>query len=280
MQKQFKKENLGHDPIVYDNIVLLFIYYKGIDMESRIIVDKNKCIKCGMCIKDCICSCLDFNADGIPSFKTGSSCIGCQHCFAICPVGALSFDGKNPANSEKINLANSEDVLGLIKSRRSVRQFKKENIPSETLNKIKEMLPFAPTGINIDSLHFSFVETKEKMDEIREITENAIGGSSHIFRSATAMIVVSVDKSKAAQTCTFVDPIIALSYVDLYAQSLGLGTLWCGLAYGAIPQVNEVYSMLKIPKEYTLAYVMLLGIPAVKYARTIQPNPVEISVIR
>ena len=94
------------------------------------------------------------------------------------------------------------------------------------------------------------------------------------------MLVVSVNKEIAASTCHFVDPIIALSYIDLYAQSLGLGTLWCGLAYDALQKVPEVYAMLKIPKEYTLGYVMLLGVPAVKYSRTIQPEPFEISIVK
>lgn len=251
------------------------------NMKSRIVIDKNKCIHCGLCIKDCMSKCISFDKDHVPVFKDEEGhCIGCQHCLAICPVGALSFDNKNPDKSQKVNYGKSEDLEGLIKSRRSIRYFKDENIDSERLAKIKEILPFVPTGRNIDSLHFSFVETKEKMDEIRKITETKIGKSNIIYRTATAMLTVSVDKQKVAKSCESVDPIIALSYVDLYAQSLGLGTLWCGLAYRAVQEVPEVYSMLKIPKEYTLSYIMLLGIPDVKYARTTQPEPVEISIIK
>ncbi len=249
------------------------------DNMSRILVDKDKCTHCGLCIKDCLRDCIQFNNEKIPEFKD-NGCISCQHCLAICPVGALSFDNKNPNNSDKINYGKSEDIEGLIKSRRSIRHFSNENIDSERLNKIKEILAYTPTGVNKNDLHFAFVETKEKMDEIRAITDKKIGKGNIIYRSATAMLVVSVNKEIAANTCYFVDPIIALSYIDLYAQSLGLGTLWCGLAYDALQKVPKAYSMLKIPNEYTLGYVMLLGIPAVKYSRTIQPEPFEISVIR
>ncbi len=251
------------------------------NMKSRISIDKNKCIHCGLCVKDCMSKCISFDSDNYPIFNDEEGhCLGCQHCLAICPVGALSFDNKNPDKSQKVNYGKSEDLEGLIKSRRSIRFFKNENIDAERLAKIKEILPFVPTGRNIDDLHFTFVETKVKMDEIRKITEEKIGGSNIIYRTSTAMLVISVNKQKAAFTCDMVDPIIAMSYVDLYAQSLGLGTLWCGLAYNALQTVPEVYSMLKIPKEYTPSYVMLLGIPDVKYARTIQPDSVPISVIK
>ena len=271
-------------------------------MVKKIDVDKNKCIKCGLCIKDCITSCIEFGIDQIPQYRKDgeNSCIECQHCMAICPAGALSFGDKKPENSTKTSYANSNELLNLIKSRRSIRQYKKTDIPAEAVGKIIDMLPYVPTGVNIDDLHFSIVETKAKMDKIRDYTYKTIleetnpeklgmmamftdaikGGNDIIFRGATGMIVVAVDKSKAAQSCVNVDPVIALSYVDLYAQSLGLGTLWCGIATEVFKNFPEILAKLEIPENYTIAYVMILGVPAVKYARTIQPDDISIKGLR
>lgn len=269
-------------------------------MQKKITVDNNKCVHCGMCIKDCITECIEFNNEKIPQYKSGGAnrCIGCQHCLAICPAGALSFGNRNPDNSSEVNFGNSEDLLNLIKSRRSYRTYKDENVPLEKLNRIKRMLSFAPTGGNANCLHFTIVETKEKMDEIRKTTyekcknikngapilqiayDNYKKGNDIIYRNATAMVAVAVDKNKAFVGCETADPIIALSYMELYAQSLGLGTLWCDFALMAIEQIPELKSMLKIPEEYTLNYIMMLGIPALKYSRTIQPEPFSIKSIR
>lgn len=269
-------------------------------MEKKITVDKAKCIHCGQCIKDCLMSCIEFDNDKIPQYAQGGAdrCLKCQHCMAICPAGALSFGDRNPNNSSEVNYGNSKDLLNLIKSRRSLRQYKKENVQTEIFDKIKEMLPYSPTGGNVNCLHFSFVETKEKMDKIIKISyeelakrkdntpltqmciEGYKNGQDIIYRGATAMVAVSIDKSKAIAGCETTDPIIALSYVDLYAQSLGLGTLWCDMALDTALKIPEVYSILEIPDGYTLSYILMLGLPAVKYHRTIQPEPYKISTIR
>lgn len=251
-------------------------------MDKKIVIDKDKCIHCGLCLKDCVAGCLEFDDEKFPKYRANGKedCFACQHCLAICPKGALTFGDKNPENSKPVNYGNSDDLLNLIKSRRSIRYYKNEDIPPEKLDKIIEMLPFVPTGRNVDCLHFSIVETKAKMDKIRSITDKNGYDSSFIFRNATGLIAVSVDKSKAAKSCETIDPVIALSYVDLYAQSLGVGTLWCGLAYDAALNIPEFYSMLRIPEEYTLNFVMLLGIPDVKYQRTIQPEQCSVSIIK
>ena len=93
------------------------------------------------------------------------------------------------------------------------------------------------------------------------------------------MVVVSVNKSKVAPGCETVDPIIALSYLELYAWSLGLGTLWDDLAVFTAAQYPEVMSRLNIPEGYSLSFILLLGIPAVKYKRAVQKDTANVGFI-
>lgn len=269
----------------------------GINLKKSITIDKNKCIHCGMCIKDCIVGCIKFSTEKIPEYvECGESmCVACQHCMAICPVGALSFGEKNPKNSESVNYGNSDDLLSLIKSRRSFRHYKAENIPAETISKLTEMLAYPPTGGNVDTLHFSIVGSLEKMQEIVKITREKVQildspiakilkdyydkGMDFVYRDAPSMIAVSVNTAKAVPGCENADPIIALSYLDLYAQSLGLGTLWTDAALSIIKEIPEIQTMLKIPEGYSLNYIMLFGMPAIKYHRTAQPDPAYIDII-
>ena len=265
---------------------------------KTISIDKEKCVRCGLCISDCISGCIAFDNDNYPQTVDEKRCIACQHCLAICPTGALSFADKKPENSEEVEY---NDILRLIKSRRSVRQYKEEEIPAETMTKLKEMLPYIPTGCNSHALHFSIVETKSAMDIIRKrvnellvktLSSKAIAplldkfskykdalvnGEDVIFRNAPHMVVVS---SPVTAPCATVDPIIALSYFELYAQHLGVGTCWCGFAEVCLKFFPEICEMLEIPSGYKPVYVMLFGIPKVKYQRTIQPDPYKISEIK
>lgn len=269
---------------------------------AKIIFDKEKCVKCGKCVKDCIAYSIEIGDDGFPRITTDGAnrCISCQHCFSICPTGAITIDAKTSQEAYAINLANPEDILGLIKSRRSIRQYKQEEISQELFEKIKRMLPYIPTGCNYNSLHFSIVESSSAMNNIREyvrkkllkiisnkFTEKYAGkfkkyqtafenGEDVIFRDAPHMIVVS---SSIHAPCANVDPIIALSYIELYAQSLGLGTCWCGFAQACFKLMPKLSKLVEIPDGYKPVYVMLIGYPAVNYARTTLPEEFPISVI-
>ena len=266
-------------------------------------INKEKCIQCGMCIKDCLTCSLEFDNEKYPKFVQGGEerCFACQHCMAICPTGALSFGGKNPKDADKVKFPKPDDVLSLIKSRRSIRQYKDEEISPEVFDKLKNMLPYIPTGCNTNTLHFSIIESKSAMDKIREkvrlnlikLLSNPVlsklagkfakyktnfeNGEDLIFRGAPHIIVVS---SSIHAPCANVDPIIALSYIELYAQSLGLGTCWCGFAQACFKLMPEFGKVLDIPDGYKPVYVMLLGIPDVKYTRTTIPESFPISEIR
>lgn len=263
-------------------------------------VDKNKCIRCGLCTNDCISRIISKDEECYPFIKPDNekNCIKCQHCLAICPVGAISILGKNPDNSVPMrDFANHEDLSYLIQARRSCRHFKRENLPQETLNKLKNILNWTPTGINFRGLHFSVVEDIEVMDDIKKDVNKKFkklikflppvgilkklkhmgAQKDAIFRGAPHMIVISVDKKAP---CAEVDPIIALSYFDLYAQSLGVGTLWCGFAYMAMKIFPSIAKRMNIPKNHKISYVMMFGAPSLKYARTTQPDDISFFTVK
>ena len=260
-------------------------------------VDNEKCIHCGLCISDCIAKCIKFDDSDVPFMSNPENCIACQHCLAICPTGALSFDNKSPNDSENVNY---NDILSLIKSRRSVRKYKSEEISQEVMEKLKSMLPYIPTGCNSHALHFSIVTKKSVMEKLRDKVNSRVikvlnskafnpiakkfqryknaflSGEDVVFRGAPHLIVVS---SPITAPCATVDPIIALSYIELYANHLGLGTCWCGYAEKCIKLFPDICEDLEIPSGYTPVYAMLLGIPDVEYRRTIQPENYKISEI-
>ncbi len=85
-------------------------------MQHFIRIDKEKCIHCGLCIRDCVASCLEFDESRVPRYISGGAemCIACQHCLSICPAGAFSFDGLDPADSAPVMTVDSEARLSFI----------------------------------------------------------------------------------------------------------------------------------------------------------------------
>ena len=61
-------------------------------------VDGAKCVKCGACVRDCAFRALKM-VDGTPRMAFPERCMKCQHCLAVCPTGAVTFDGKRPEDS-------------------------------------------------------------------------------------------------------------------------------------------------------------------------------------
>ena len=109
---------------------------------SNIEFNKEKCIQCGACIKDCITYSIEFGDDNFPQYSQGgeSRCISCQHCFAICPTGAITFNNKTPESAKESSFASPEDILKTIKSRRSIRQFKSQEISEEDFTHVQDIV--------------------------------------------------------------------------------------------------------------------------------------------
>jgi len=259
-------------------------------------IDKTRCIKCGKCGKDCPARIIEFE-NKIPFIAAANeeSCYKCQHCLAICPSGALSILNKKPEDSIllKGNIPGAKQMETLIKGRRSVRSYIDENLDPAVINKLLEVVSHAPTGVNAQKVLFTVISNRETMAKFRlEVMsglkkladENKITGrlaffagivksfyekgEDILFRGAPHLIITSAPPDCPTPEA---DLIIALSYFELYAQSLGLGTLWDGMVKWAVKDLlPNVVQRLGIPGDHNIGYILLFGKPAVEYARTVQ----------
>jgi hypothetical protein len=64
-----------------------------------------------------------------------------------------------------------------------------------------------------------------------------------------------------------VDLTLALSYIDVLAQTMELGTCWAGLLEGALVNSAETRAAMGIPENFTHHYPLMLGYADVKYYR-------------
>ncbi len=266
-------------------------------MGKRFIeVDPAKCIACGLCVCDCMVGALRINEKKhLPEMvKDGASiCFECQHCMAVCPTGALSFGGMTSAEcpaSEK--LPESREMLALIRQRRSIRRFRSETVDPKIMETLKESLHWTPTGCNDHRLRF-FIAGPQEIAEFRKIIDRrlrfliksgilgllvpryrryfdtVLSGADVIFREAPHIIIVM---SPAKSPCCATDQVIALTQFDMMAQSLGVGTCWCGFAERAFRMIGKLRRMIGCPKGYYIGGAMLFGNPAIKYSRATLPE--------
>lgn len=75
-----------------------------------------------------------------------------------------------------------------------------------------------------------------------------------------------------------VDLTLALSYLDLLAPTMGLGTCWAGLLEGALLSSASLRDEVGIPKEHPYPYPMMLGYPAMKYHRLPERKQPKITI--
>lgn len=264
----------------------------------------DKCVRCGACVSDCAFMVLEKDDSGYPHIREGKtdSCVNCQHCMLVCPKAALSVNGKNPCDSvTKEQMPSPESMMTLMKCRRSFRRYKQENISAADLATLLDTLAYAPTGVNAQKLHFSVLDELDVMQKLRRkvyanlrsLKEKGLipeplarfsgmadafdKGYDPLFRTAPHMLIVSCPPDIP---CPDADPFIALSYFELLAQSMNIGTVWCGLLFWTFSRLMpEMLPELGIPEGYQLKYVMLFGIPDVRYPRGAQRGPVSMNRI-
>lgn len=265
-------------------------------MDLHYSVDQELCVGCAECVNDCPYAVLEMQGDfPVVNKDREDMCIGCQHCLAVCSTGALSILGKNPADSLSLEgaLPSAEQLATLMKGRRSVRRYQKSPVSPETIASLLETIAYAPTGINNQQVLFTVVDNPEIMDNLRHTTYSTLDaiinngglpagmdffeamvkdaiktGKDSIFRGAPHLLIVSAPRESPSPEA---DCYIALSYFELLAASMGLGTLWSGLAKWALAMIApEILAKLGVPTSHQVGYMMVFGRPAVQYQRTVQ----------
>ena len=259
-------------------------------------LDRTRCVKCGLCAKDCLFGALKTGGDGFPVMTDPGKCMRCQHCMAICPKAAIRFGGKRPEDSvaaEGLPLPGAEEVENCLRTRRSVRKYQDRDVERGLIERILKVLGNSPTGCNARSLKFTCLSTRKAMDEFRrkfiQVVERhregnkllprwlavpAIqlrdGKSDIFFRGAPGMLIVSSDETAPGVTTPHEDVVIACSMFELLSRSHGLGTCWCGFLKLVQSEIPELLVEILGFRPSTPFYAMLFGYPAVEYRRGVQ----------
>ena len=210
--------------------------------------DSNRCVPCTVCEKTCpkkLVEVSDGKAAVTESFP--EKCNGCLHCVAFCPMDAIVHSDA-PGVSREGYKARSEDaerIASLLKTRRSIRAFRRDGVSPETIEAIMEAVKYAPTGANRREFRWVITGTPQSTAEVTALLrdwwkteavkegddpskiafmferleagiDTITGGAPHI-----AFCVVTKETKWDA-----VDTGIALTYFNVMCEALGLGCLF------------------------------------------------------
>ena len=115
------------------------------------------------------------------------------------------------------------NFLSLIKTRRSVRAYKSEPVPSEVLDAVLETGTYAPTGGGHQSPTIIAITDPKYRQEIAKLNAEVMGSNADPYYGAPVVILVLADGSAS----TFVeDGSCVLENMMPAAHALGLGTVW------------------------------------------------------
>ena len=284
---------------------------------TLISINNEKCKQCGLCAKDCPNEVLFQKDGGFPAAISPDNCIDCGHCIAICPSQVITHERLIDANCLPVlqDGIRADSMENFLLARRSIRLYQRKTVEKEVLERLLQVANMAPTSKNCQERGFIVVSDSKKIEEIKSVLLKNNRKVAFWLKVATGPVfsrlinkesVEALKKilqgfritgAKASQgkdsifhnapCLVFIygigpDPLgkdnclSAQQYLMSQAQAMGLGSCIIGYAQTA-PKVLAKH--LKGPKHYKIYGVLTLGYPELKYQRTVDRNPPQITWI-
>ena len=264
-------------------------------MTLAITLDREKCVRCGSCGPICpmrIFHQVDDAGYPVIADYAEEGCIACGHCVTICPTGSITVGDLTREGSEETGadrLPSFETFADLVKYRRSIRHFKSEKVRREDLDRLFEILRWAPTAKNGLPLHWVVVNGPERVRRLAEIAIDEFRGDpamsliveawdregyDWVFRGAPCLIFAY---TQTLNEWTPYDTSIGAEILDLAAPTLGLGTCWAGFFIRVVSKSAALRKELGLDPENAVGGALMVGYPDREiYGRI--PNRPECSV--
>jgi len=151
------------------------------------------------------------------------------------------------------------EVLEAIKTRRSIRKFKKDVVPPNVLREVLEAGRWAPSAKNNQPWRFILIVDEDLKRKVAEATT-----AGKFLADAPLGIAVAVNPKVTKHPIE--DGANATMNILLAAHALGLGACWIG-SYGSVYE-DVVKKMLGVPDDWILLSIVALGYPDEKPTST------------
>ena len=154
-----------------------------------------------------------------------------------------------------------KDFLQLIKTRRSCRKYKPEQITDEQLNRILEAGTYAPSARGMQSAFIVAVQNKEQIEQLTRMNARIMGVTSDPYYHAPTYILVF---APADGKNSFQDGSCIMENMMLAAHAVGLGSCWINREYEmfATDEGKQLMKKWGLPEGLMGIAALALGYPA------------------
>lgn len=262
-------------------------------------VDLTRCTRCGLCARICPYVVLDVDMQKGP-YVIRDNCIACGHCVAVCPEDAIDNrksprSGQRPAPETVLDEKTAADFL---RSRRTIRWYRKRRVSRRKIEKMLDMARFAPTGSNSQGISWLIIDNPEIIHAASDAVIAWEKETLEINPHASPLFDAQIERysKKREDSILFNAPclVIALSrhdlpkrvrenailcmiYAQLYAPSLGLGTCWAGVLEGCVnAKWQPLLDILDLPEDRVFAGAMVTGYPNYRHKQLVDRNPPDV----
>ena len=255
-----------------------------------IAIDPEECNLCGVCVERCVQN-FEKTESSIEIMATNESCLICGHCVSLCPTNALvhhDMDMSNFTQLDKKAKFDADEFDTFVRSRRSVRSFKKRQVSQEVLARLVDLARYAPTGSNKQDVEILVLQDKERLARIAEITTECITEiypkwqnadpetiarrkPDPIFHQAPTVMIFHQPKASGKT-----DSVIAAQTIVMSAITHGLGSCYIGFLEYAWHNREEVRELVNLPEGHSIGSVLILGYPRLKYLRAVDRQPMSV----
>lgn len=241
------------------------------------IIDQDRCIRCGSCVKACPMNVFSQDESGAVS-AAQTKCLDCFHCAAACPVRAighseLEHDALYPAP------APAGTLLAKLQQRRSIRHFRDELPDRALIQAALDGAAYAPSAKNQQACRWTVVLGREKVEQLYDIAMEWAKtspdfrhlvwlrrrGMNPVTCGAPGLILVH---APADSHNPYLDASIAMTLAEQLLADSGLGTCWGGYLLGIVSQCAALREALGLPEDHVVGGVLMVGRPDERYPNT------------
>lgn len=244
---------------------------------ASFIVNGETCVRCGLCVSDCVCAIIEMGDAPFIEPDNLDKCIRCGHCQAICPTASITLNGIDPKRlKDAAKKAAPESVVAdIVQNRRSVRQFSKEPVDRDLLEKAIGIAAWAPTAVNmrdmgfvifngrdkVEALSLACADVMEKYNMLPRMVASVREGKDLIFRGAPcALAIYAPERPYSISDCA-----TTLAAIELALPSFGLASTWTG--YFTTICGKELPAGLSIPEGTKMLGGLMIGRPLARYTK-------------
>ncbi len=150
------------------------------------------------------------------------------------------------------------ELIEAIKTRRSIRSFKKDPVPDELIQQIIEAGAFAPSSHDTRPWEFIIIKDKTTIEKLSRAHE----WSAHLKGAPVVIVACGNLKRRDHVFPCMVSVALAVENMLLTITSLGLGTCWTYIHNPELPQAEKnAKEILDLPDHILPLCMLPIGYP-------------------